>query len=675
MCYKKCDVWLLMIVLSSVLAPEIWGQWVNPAGLNWDLTGRVAFKAKGFPTVAQTGDLKLFFGPYSNPVLAEGEFLLTDSAIWAIRGNWSQDAQGKLQLQPNQTLRSTLLAELELAAGPVMDNLDIPLFKNAISFKPAKGSLSCTCSTLITDTTVFSEDGESRIVPLVMSITGKGSRPVRVSDYSWSIPTQLTVKIKKVPSFIDNVTLTVFFGPNAQHGLVEGRFAALDDFSRQFTGTFTENGGKLTVEPDPNELADYIYDYTRDGLEREYGSVSDIHIIIRDGKMTNKVKAGVQLDLSVKSHFNIDATLDGEPMETSGTFLQKGKGTPTLLQEEGGAISGSYYVDAAAGNDAYPGNSTQPWRTITHALATADPNALIYIRPGTYNAALGEVFPLMMQPGQEIIGDEVNKGIGATHTSILGHGGFIAGRFEKATIVGANGTSVRGIEVGDEPGGTMFHFAIVADGASMEIINNTFKSATYGGVLMLKNNGQSSVADNVFNTTRIGVSIESSTEGTTVEHNSFNTGSIPIELYTTAMVSDNIIIGSGEVGIISFGGQSRIENNTFDKTNGYNYSALLCRSNPIVRNNIFRCATNAVRIGDISSSINVEPDLGTAADPGENDFIAVTGLTLTHDGAKAVEAIGNIWPHTPPIQDSDIVVSGSGTVIWGAEPGQQFVAH
>lgn len=64
-----------------------------------------------------------------------------------------------------------------------------------------------------------------------------------------------------------------------------------------------------------------------------------------------------------------------------------------LLAVSAGATD--HYVDAVYGNDANGGTSTaDAWRTITRALTSASGGDEIHIAPGTYDTALGEVFPL-----------------------------------------------------------------------------------------------------------------------------------------------------------------------------------------------------------------------------------------------------------------------------------------
>ena len=58
-----------------------------------------------------------------------------------------------------------------------------------------------------------------------------------------------------------------------------------------------------------------------------------------------------------------------------------------------------YWVSADTGNDDNSGSESQPWKTITHAVATAGPDMKIRVLPGTYDAALGESFPIVLDEG------------------------------------------------------------------------------------------------------------------------------------------------------------------------------------------------------------------------------------------------------------------------------------
>src|SRR5581483_8517122 len=59
------------------------------------------------------------------------------------------------------------------------------------------------------------------------------------------------------------------------------------------------------------------------------------------------------------------------------------------------------WVDASAGSDANAGTFASPVKTIKKALTIATDT--IAVRPGTYNAALGETFPITVQSGIKLV--------------------------------------------------------------------------------------------------------------------------------------------------------------------------------------------------------------------------------------------------------------------------------
>ncbi|TAJ16506.1 MAG: DUF1565 domain-containing protein, partial [Planctomycetota bacterium] len=77
------------------------------------------------------------------------------------------------------------------------------------------------------------------------------------------------------------------------------------------------------------------------------------------------------------------------------------------------AFAADFYVDAVNGSDATgTGTSAQPWKTITHALAQLPGGHTENVRvaPGVHDAALGELFPLTLEAGVNLLG----AGIGLT---------------------------------------------------------------------------------------------------------------------------------------------------------------------------------------------------------------------------------------------------------------------
>ncbi|MBU1628225.1 DUF1565 domain-containing protein [bacterium] len=73
------------------------------------------------------------------------------------------------------------------------------------------------------------------------------------------------------------------------------------------------------------------------------------------------------------------------------------------------SFAGDYYVDAVNGDNGNSGTSADDaWKTITNALSTVSGSeeepAIIHVNAGTYNMALGEVFPIEMKSNVQIIG-------------------------------------------------------------------------------------------------------------------------------------------------------------------------------------------------------------------------------------------------------------------------------
>jgi parallel beta-helix repeat protein len=337
---------------------------------------------------------------------------------------------------------------------------------------------------------------------------------------------------------------------------------------------------------------------------------------------------------------------------------------PLLLLDED--LSADFWVDSSRGSNANPGTKYKPFKTITYALSAAGENKTIKVNPGTYNEALGETFPLFLQNGQILIGDEANKGDGTTPTLIVGHGDDGYDDNRTATIIGSEGSQISGFKIGENTTISR-HYAILADGINLKVSENTFKTPTHGGV-RIQNSGTSVIEKNVFNTSSYGVSFNSSGDNI-IQNNSFTSPSLPIAIADSdsyLLIRENTITGSGQVGIQISHGNPLIQNNIFNKITGYTYGAIRADSSgadPTVRENVFNC-TKAVVINDGN------PDLGSPSENGNNNFSAVTGVSVTHDGSATVYAIGNTWPNTSPVCGEDIVITNSGIVVWG-NPGSQ----
>jgi hypothetical protein len=116
-----------------------------------------------------------------------------------------------------------------------------------------------------------------------------------------------------------------------------------------------------------------------------------------------------------------------------------------LLAQAGRQI---LYVNPATGLDAAEAgrSETAPLRTVTFAIAQAQPGSVIQLAPGTYSATSGEVFPFILKPGMTIVGNESNKG---QDVLINGGGRIISPSFagQNVAILAAQDSQIRGVTV------------------------------------------------------------------------------------------------------------------------------------------------------------------------------------------------------------------------------------
>jgi len=120
---------------------------------------------------------------------------------------------------------------------------------------------------------------------------------------------------------------------------------------------------------------------------------------------------------------------------TVTAFLQDGSSAASLSSNSVIPISnpGPYFVDPVIGLNTNPGTPSQPFKTITHALAVSagvGTANTIYAAAGTYNGITGETFPLRMVNNVDLIG------AGSSTTVISG-----ADSFETSLVLFFNVTS------------------------------------------------------------------------------------------------------------------------------------------------------------------------------------------------------------------------------------------
>ena len=134
----------------------------------------------------------------------------------------------------------------------------------------------------------------------------------------------------------------------------------------------------------------------------------------------------------------------------------------------------TYWVDVATGSDSNPGTEAEPFKTITKAASVAYVDDTIMVRPGTYSAAAGEVFPIWIS-GASLIGTG-----GASSTIVQGNG--------VDSILGVQyvqgGDAISGLTftgAGDGPGAAInLYFNWPTGAEAVRIEDNVFEDNTSG---------------------------------------------------------------------------------------------------------------------------------------------------------------------------------------------------
>ncbi|MBD1892469.1 S-layer homology domain-containing protein [Coleofasciculus sp. FACHB-SPT9] len=151
------------------------------------------------------------------------------------------------------------------------------------------------------------------------------------------------------------------------------------------------------------------------------------------------------------------------------------------------------YVNPATGKDNSVGNSSAPLKTLTRALKQAQAGTSIQLASGIYNAAGGEVFPLVIPAGVTVVGNESSKGKGI---QIEGSGEYISPSFgsQNITLRLETDAQLRGVSVTNRGAkGT----GVWIESTSPRLANNTFTSCSRDGVFVT-GTAKPAILDNVF---------------------------------------------------------------------------------------------------------------------------------------------------------------------------------
>ncbi|MFN2571182.1 MAG: DUF1565 domain-containing protein [Gemmatimonadales bacterium] len=163
-----------------------------------------------------------------------------------------------------------------------------------------------------------------------------------------------------------------------------------------------------------------------------------------------------------------------------------------------------YYVNAATGNDSNTGTSGAPFKTITQALSVADSGDTVQVRPGRYDAALGEQFPLTLAAWVTLVGDEANKGGGGTPTVIVGGGNTTSNLPFGGAIDAEAHTTIAGFSITDSAS-IQYAAGIVVHNDGVTIRNNRLINSVDWGIVASDSASGGVFTDNVIMGNQLGI--------------------------------------------------------------------------------------------------------------------------------------------------------------------------
>ena len=253
------------------------------------------------------------------------------------------------------------------------------------------------------------------------------------------------------------------------------------------------------------------------------------------------------------------------------------------------STSSTLFVNPASGSDGAAGSQSAPFKTIARALQQIKSGTKIQLAPGTYSAATGEAFPIVIPSGVTVLGNESNKGSGI---QITGGGLFASPTFanQMVTFKLENNAQLRGVTVtNSETRGT----GAWIESTAPTIAHCTIVNCKREGVFAT-GTANPVVNDNVFfQNAANGISIVRETKGEFRRNVCQNTGF-------------GLAIGDNAAPLIT---DSRI----FENRAGI---VLSKAARPVLRGNIIERNTES---GLVSLERSL-PNLGNSQDPGGNIF-------------------------------------------------------
>lgn len=197
------------------------------------------------------------------------------------------------------------------------------------------------------------------------------------------------------------------------------------------------------------------------------------------------------------------------------------------------------YVNSDLGEDLPTNSKANPFKTITYALKQANIDTIIELAPGTYNAASGETFPLLIPAGVKVIGNETNKG---KDILISGSGVYISPTFSQQNITLSleNNASLLGVTLINN---TADSTGVWLESGEANITNCTFTN-TQGNCILATGTAKPVISSNFFiNNQGNGIVFTKNSKGELVRNKFQNTvTAITMKNYAAPLIIFNHIL-------------------------------------------------------------------------------------------------------------------------------------
>ena len=270
------------------------------------------------------------------------------------------------------------------------------------------------------------------------------------------------------------------------------------------------------------------------------------------------------------------------------------------------------YVNGTSGQDSATAGKAEasPLKTITYALQQAQPGTTIQVSPGSYSAASGEVFPLILKPGIILRGDEATKG----QTTTINGGGqvnTVSLARQNVTIFAMQDSAIRGLSITNPLSrGT----GVWVESTNPTIANNTFANSQREGIFMTGTATPVIEGNLFFKNEGNGISVARAAAGVIRNNVMQETGfGVAIGGTATTLIDGNQIISN---------------------TDGLYINE---RAQPVLRGNIIK---NNKRDG-IVVTMDGKPDSGIASQNGNNLVKDNGAMAVNNSGTQSISAIGN----------------------------------